>query len=102
MENVRHIIQESYELDLAHYFSLPMLSLDAALKKTGIVLDHIQDSTLHCFIENSIRGGFVANGSIRSCSANNPLMGPGYDPNEPTSYIIYIDGKIGLTKYTHI
>lgn len=89
---VREIIFDSYGLDMAHYFSLPMLSFDATLKVTGVHLENIQDPTMYNFFEASIRGGLVSVGDLRAAEANNPQVAPGdFNPNLPTSWLLYLD-----------
>lgn len=91
MERTRDIIYEKYDLELCHYFSLPMLSFDACLKHSGVKLEFIKDPTLHNFVEQSVRGGYCGPGNLRACKANNPYMQDQYDKSKPISYIEYID-----------
>ena len=91
IERTRKILYNKYELEMTHYFSLPMVSFDASLKLSGVKLDYIKDSTMYCFIENSIRGGYCAPGALRAAIANNPYMQDEYNENEPISYIEYVD-----------
>ena len=93
MENTRELMQKSYDLELGHYYSLPMLAWDAVLKKSGTRLDFIKDPTMHCFLESAIRGGYVSTGSVRAVDANNPYLGDEFNSKKPTSYILYIDGE---------
>ncbi len=69
------------------------MAYDAVLKLSKVALDHITDSTMHCFIESAIRGGFVSVGSVRAAKANNKYMGDEYDPNQNSSYILYTDAN---------
>ena len=48
---------EKYGLDSCHYFSSPVLSLDAMLKMTEIELELISDIEMHLFIKKGRRGG---------------------------------------------
>jgi len=93
MESMRRIMKEAYSLDLPHYFSIPMLSWDALLKKSGVVLDYITDPDMYLFAESAIRGGYVSVGSVRSCEANNPFMNPDLkmNPQELYDYLILWD-----------
>ena len=93
MEYIRKMMIDTYELDLAHYLSLPMLSYDCALKKSEVKLDLLEDPTMHCFVEYAIRGGFVSDGSLRSATANNPYMESAYNDKKPRTYILYIDAN---------
>ena len=56
-ENFRNISLSEYRLDPGHYVTAPGLAWDAALKKTGVVLDLISDIDMHQMIESGIRGG---------------------------------------------
>ena len=88
-ENFRKVCQEKYGLDPAHYYSAPGLSWDALLKKTGVELELLTDLDMHLFIERGMRGGMSMVGK-RYAKANNPLV-EGYNPEEPTNYITYLD-----------
>ena len=90
-ENFRKVCQEKYGLDPAHYSSAPGLSWDALLKKTGVELELLTDLDMHLFIERGMRGGIPMVGK-RYAKANNPLV-EGYNPEEPTNYITYLDAN---------
>ena len=90
-ENFRNVCQDKYGLDPAHYYSAPGLSWDALLKKTGVELELLTDLDMHLFIERGMRGG-ISMASKRYAKANNPLV-EGYDPNQPTNYITYLDAN---------
>ena len=49
--------QQSYGLDPVHYYSLPGLSWDAALKYSGVKLDLIVDIDMYQLVERGLRGG---------------------------------------------
>ena len=92
-EEFRKVSQTNYGLDAAHYLSSPHLSWDAMLKMTGRELELISDPELFSTIDAGIRGG-VSMISKRYARANNPLLGPTrYNPNKPTTYIIYLDAN---------
>jgi len=55
-ENFRKVCQGKYGLDPAHYYSVPGLSWDALLKKTGVELELLTDLDMHLFIERRMRG----------------------------------------------
>ena len=59
-----------YRLDTCHYFSSPVLGLDAMLKMTGKELEKISDMDKHLFIGKGLRGGmsYIAK---RYAKANN-------------------------------
>ena len=83
--------KKKYGLDPAHYYSAPGLSWDAFLKKTGVELELLTDLDMHLFIERGMRGGISMVGK-RYAKANNPLV-EGYNPDEPTNYITYLDAN---------
>ena len=56
-ENFRNCMYEEYELDPAHFVSLPGLAWQACLKKTNIELELITDYDMLLMIEDGIRGG---------------------------------------------
>ena len=56
-ENFRHVRLNNYELDPAHFVSLPGLAWQACLKKTNAELELITDYDMLLMIENGIRGG---------------------------------------------
>jgi len=89
-ENFRKVCQGKYGLDPAHYYSAPGLSWDALLKKTGVKLELLTDLDMHLFTERGMRGG-ISMVSKRYAKANNPLVS--YNPEEPTTYITYLDAN---------
>ena len=90
-ENFRKVCQEKYGLDPAHYYSAPGLSWDALLKKTEVELDLLTDMDMHLMIERGMRGG-ISMVSKRHAKANNPRV-EGYEPEQSTSYITYLDAN---------
>ena len=91
-ENFRNQCLIDYELDPAHYYTLPNFAWDAMLLKTGIQLDLIYNEDLYKMVERGLRGG-MCQVSHRMAEANNKYMGEGYDENKPTSYINYLDAN---------
>ena len=81
----------NYELDPCHYYILLGLSFDACLKMTKIELELQCDLEQFLFVENSIRGG-VSVVSHRHATANNEFV-PNYKPNDPTSWILFVDAN---------
>ena len=81
-----------FEVDPAHYVSAPQMAWDAMLLKTGVTLDLISDPAMYMMIEGGMRGG-VCMLSRRYAKANNPALGPLYDPSLPTSHILYLDAN---------
>ena len=90
-EKFRGVCQEKYGLDPAHYYTASGLSWDALLKKTGVELELLTDLDMHLFIERGLRGGITMVGK-RHAKANDPLV-EGYNPEEPTNYITYLDAN---------
>ncbi len=91
-ENFRETGMQYYGLDPAQYLTLPSYSWDACLKYTDVKLELITDPEIHLFIESSIRGG-ISTVTHRHARANNPYLGPDYDPSKPHSYIMYLDAN---------
>ena len=56
-EKFRTMSLEAYSLDPAHYYSLPALSWDAALKCSRVELDLIVDIDMYQMVERGLRGG---------------------------------------------
>ena len=56
-ENFRDMCLQNYGLDLAHNYTFPGLSWQAALKMTDVELDLLTNIDQHLFIEEGIRGG---------------------------------------------
>ena len=56
-EKFRSMSLETYSLDPAHYYSLPGLSWDAALRHSDVKLDLIVDITMYQMVERGLRGG---------------------------------------------
>lgn len=88
-ENFREKCLEKYNLDPAHYMSIPGLSWDSMLKTTGIELELLTDVDMIHFLKNSIRGG-ISQCSHRMYTSNNRYL-PNFNPNEKQSFISYLD-----------
>ena len=88
-ENFRLFSLRHYGLDPAHYYTLPSLGWDACLKLSNARLELLQDSDMYQFFEAGIRGG-ISVISHRYAKANNKHL-PGFNPAEPSSYVIYLD-----------
>ena len=56
-KNFRKTCIEAYELDPAHFLSLPGLAWQACLKKTNIKLELLTDYDMLLMVEEGIRGG---------------------------------------------
>ena len=80
LENFRNKCLEVYELDPAHFLSLPGLALQACLKKTNIELELLTDYDMLLMVEEGIRGG-ICHSIHRYAKANNKYM-ENYDKNK--------------------
>ena len=90
-ENFRKTCLKVYELDPAHFLSLPGLAWQACLKKTNIKLELLTDYDMLLMVEEGIRGG-ICHSIHRYTKANNKYMN-NYDKNEEPSYIQYLDAN---------
>ena len=72
-ENFRNTCIEVYELDPAHFLSLPGLAWQACLKKTNIKLELLTDYDMLLMVEEGIRGG-ICHSIHRHAKANNKYM----------------------------
>ena len=90
-EQFRKMCLKNYELDPAHYYTVPGLAWDAALKFTKIKLETLHDIEMHQFLEKGKRGG-ISIITHRHAKANNPHLSE-YDPEKPVFYIIYLDAN---------
>lgn len=90
-ENFRNICMINYEVDPAHYLTVPSLTFDAMLKYTKIELELISDYDMYMMIEKGIRGGIVSC-VRRYAKANNKYISD-YDDAKPSSYLAYIDAN---------
>ena len=90
-EAFRQVCLKQYALDPAHYYTVPGLAWDAALKFTQVKLDTISDIDIHQFLERGSRGG-ISMISHRYAEANHPHL-TDYNPDKPSRYIIYQDAN---------
>lgn len=91
-ESFRDLCLENYQLDPAWYYTAPGLAWDAALKKTNIYLELLNDPDMLLMFEKGIRGG-VSTISNRYAKANNKYMGDDYNKNEESKYLQYLDAN---------
>uniref|UniRef100_A0ABD2VYG0 DNA-directed DNA polymerase n=1 Tax=Trichogramma kaykai TaxID=54128 RepID=A0ABD2VYG0_9HYME len=89
-ENFRKTCHEAYELDPAHYCTLPGYSWDAMLLYTQVELELLTDVDMLLFVEKGIRGG-VSQCCSRYSEANNRYMGEDYNPEKEDVYLMYYD-----------
>ena len=90
-ENFRNTCLKVYELDPAHFLSLPGLAWQACLKKTNIKLELLTDYDMLLMVEEGTRDG-ICHSVNRHAKANNKYM-ENYDENKESSYIQYLDAK---------
>ena len=90
-ENFRDMCLKEYQLDPAHFVSLPGLAWQACLKKTNIELELLTDYDMLLMIEKGIRGG-ICHSIQRYAKVNNKSM-KNYNNNEESSYIQYLDAN---------
>ena len=90
-ENFRDMSLKEYQLDPAHFLSLPGLAWQACLKKTNIELELLTDFKMLLMVEEGIRGG-ICHSIHRYAKANNKYM-KNYNSNEESSYIQYLDAN---------
>ena len=82
---------KEYELDPAHFLSLPGLAWQACLKKINVELELLTDYDMLLMVEKGIRGG-ICHSIHRYAKANNKYM-KNYNNNEESSYIQYLDAN---------
>ena len=90
-ENFRDMCIKEYELDPAHFVSLPGLAWQVCLNKTNIELELLTDYDMLLMLEKEIRGG-ICHFINRYAKANNKYM-QNYNNNEESSYIQYLDAN---------
>ena len=90
-ENFRQSCLKNYELDPAHFVSLPGLAWQACLKKTNVELELLTDYDMLLMVEEGIRGG-ICHAIQRYAKANNKYMND-YDKKKKPSYIQYLDAN---------
>ena len=90
-DNFRQSCLKNYELDPAHFVSLPGLAWQACLKKTNVELELLTDYDMLLMIEERIRGG-ICYAMQRYAKANNKYM-KDYGKKKKSSYIQYLDAN---------
>ena len=88
--NFRDMCIKEYELDPAHFLSLPGLVWQVCLKKINIELELLTDYDMLLMVEEGIRGG-ICHSIHRYAKANNKYMKNYNNNNEESSYIQYLD-----------
>ena len=90
-ENFRQSCLKNYELDPAHFVSLPSLAWQACLKKTNVELELLKNYDIFLMVEEGIRGG-ICHAIQRYEKANNKYM-KDYDKKKKSSYIQFLDAN---------
>ena len=90
-ENFRQSCLKNYELDPAHFVSLPGLAWQACSKKTNVELELLIDYDMLLMVEEGIRGR-ICHAIQRYAKANNKYM-KDYDKKKKPSYIQYLDAN---------
>lgn len=90
-ENFRSLSMEIYKIDPTHYYTLPGLAWDAALRMTNSNLELFTDQDMYLFVEDGIRGG-ISTITHRHGKANNKYM-KNYDKNKKSTYLAYNDAN---------
>ena len=81
-----------YELDPAHFLSLPGLAWQAYLKKTKVKLELLTDYDMLLMVEEGVRDG-ICHSIHRYAKANNKYT-ENYNKNEESLYMQYLDANI--------
>ena len=89
-QNFRSNCFQNYNLDPAYFVSAPQLAWNAMFKMQNLKLELISDPEMYRMIQPNIRG-HICHTSGRYARANNKYMGALYRPDEPESFIMYID-----------
>ena len=79
-ENFRNMCIKVYELDPAHFLSLPGLAWQACQKKTNVKLELLTDYDMLLMVEEGIRGA-ICHSIHRYAKANNKYM-KNYEKNK--------------------
>ena len=90
-EDFRKMAKRTYGLDPLWYYTAPGLSLDAALRFTGVELDQLTDPDMYLMIERDIRGG-ICMVVTRYAKANNIYL-KDHNPHRKKSYFRYWDAN---------
>ena len=91
-EKFRKACLDFHKLDPLHYYTIPVLAWDAALRMSRVDLRLISDKDMYHFVENSIRGG-ISMISTRHAQANNPSFPSTYNANLSRQDLIYLDAN---------
>ena len=93
MQSFRQLGLRFFQLDPANFISLPSFAFQCALKKTGVKIELLTDSTLYLFFEcDTLRGGFSFIGE-RYGLTNIPYLLSHWDPTLPKRFLGYKDAN---------
>ena len=90
-ENFRDRCIDTYELDPAHFLSVPGLAWQACLKKTKVKLELLTDNDMLMMDEKGIRGE-MCNAIYKHAKANNKYV-KDYNKNIESTYLEYLDAN---------
>ena len=90
-ENFRNVCLKAYNLDPCHFYTSPGLAWQACLKMTEVEPELLTDPDMYLFFAEGLRGG-ISMISNRFSKANNPYV-PDYDPDQDSSYVMYLDAN---------
>ena len=91
MEKFRQECINVFDLDPAHYYSLPGYSCDAMVKYCQVELELLSDLVVYMFFEKSLRGG-ICQAPKRYGGANNPYQ-KDFDPLQEIIYLLQVDAN---------
>ena len=89
-QNFRSICHTNYQINPAYFVLVPQLAWNSMFKMQDLKLELISDPEMYRMIQPNIRKG-ICHASGRYARANNKDMGALYRPDEPESFIMYID-----------
>ena len=81
----------SHQTDPVHFYTVPGLAWDAALKYAKVKLETLHDIEMYQFLERGMRGG-ISMISNRYAQANNRYLSD-YNPEKPSTFITYQDSN---------
>ena len=87
---LRSICHQNYQLNPAYFVLAPQLAWNSMFKMQDLKLELFSDPEMYRMIQPNIRGG-ICHASGCCARANNKYMGALYQPDEPESFIMYID-----------
>lgn len=92
-EAFRKVALDGDQLDPAHYFTLPGLCLDSALKMTKAQIELFHDREMYEYAESAIRGGFTFVNKHHVTINAPDCEEVQFDSNKPRTELLYIDAN---------